>query len=116
MSRLIEPERAAVDRPLVDGDAVGTFVVLHVPGHSPGTIALWREADRVLVVGHNPVNLSADPKAPRWLHLPRSLNHDNDQARESARRLAGLRPALVVTLHGHPAAAPDAWAEALSRH
>lgn len=35
-----------------EGDEVGPgFVVLDVPGHSPGQVAFWREADRTLVCG-----------------------------------------------------------------
>lgn len=40
---------------LADGDVVAVgnhrFQVLHVPGHSPGSIALWSEADGVCMVG-----------------------------------------------------------------
>ena len=35
-----------------EGDEVGPgFVVLDVPGHSPGHIAFWRESDRTLIAG-----------------------------------------------------------------
>ena len=30
-----------------EGDDVSGFKVVHIPGHSPGQIALWRESDRV---------------------------------------------------------------------
>ena len=36
---------------LADGDAIGEFVVIHTPGHTPGSICLWAEKDRVLVSG-----------------------------------------------------------------
>ncbi len=114
VARLAEPERARVDRHLREGDAVGSFVVVEAPGHSPGNIALWRAADRVLVVGDSPVNVSRSASAPRWVHLPRSLHSDPDQVRASRRRLAELRPALVVPVHGHPVADADAWARALT--
>ncbi|GAA4779459.1 MBL fold metallo-hydrolase [Actinomycetospora chlora] len=106
-------ERRAVERRLAEGDRVGGFAVLAVPGHSPGTLALWREDDGVLIVGDGPVNVSADPRAPRWLPLPRGLHQDPAGADASRRRLAALRPALVVGLHGRPVAAPDAWARAV---
>lgn len=106
-------ERRRVDRRLVEGDEVAGFTVLAVPGHSPGTLALWREADRVLVVGDGPVNASRDPRSPRWMPLPAGLHHDPATAVASRRRLAALRPELVVSLHGHPVAAPDRWAAAV---
>ena len=106
-------ERRPVDRRLVEGDRVAGFEVLAVPGHSPGTLALWRAADGVLVVGDGPVNVSTDPTSPRWLPLPRGLHDDPPVADASRRRLAALRPALVVALHGRPVASPDAWARAV---
>jgi glyoxylase-like metal-dependent hydrolase (beta-lactamase superfamily II) len=106
-------ERRPVDRRLREGDRVAGFEVLSVPGHSPGTLALWRPDDGVLVVGDGPVNVSTDPSAPRWLRLPRGLHHDPPGAAASRRRLAGLRPALVVAMHGFPVAAPGWWASAV---
>ncbi|SNS29498.1 Glyoxylase, beta-lactamase superfamily II [Geodermatophilus saharensis] len=114
VARLAEPPRTPVDRRLREGDAVGSFRVLEVPGHSPGNIALWREADRTLVVGDAPVNLSRDPARPRWLHLPASLHHDAGEVRRSRRRLAELEPALVVPVHGHPVRDAGAWRRALT--
>ncbi len=114
VARRAEPERARVDRHLREGDAVGSFVVVEVPGHSPGNIALWRAADRVLVVGDSPVNVSRSASSPRWVHLPRSLHHDVARLRASRRRLAELRPELVVPVHGHPVADADAWARAVT--
>jgi glyoxylase-like metal-dependent hydrolase (beta-lactamase superfamily II) len=113
VARLADPQRARVDRRLREGDAVGSFRVVECPGHSPGTIALWRSADRVLVVGDAPVNRSADPTAPRWIRLPRSLHHDPDRVRVSRRRLARLEPALVVPVHGHPVRNTSAWVRAM---
>ncbi len=109
LARRLDPERARVDRRLREGDAVGSFRVVEAPGHSPGTIALWREQDRVLVVGDGPVNRSPDRSAPRWGRLPRSLHHDPVRVRDSRRRLAALRPALVVPVHGHPVTDTGAW-------
>ncbi len=41
----------AATRLLMDGDAIGPFKVLHVPGHSPGSIALWNERKKILISG-----------------------------------------------------------------
>lgn len=45
----------AIDIPLADGDTIhlgnGELKVLHVPGHSPGSIALYDAADGWVIVG-----------------------------------------------------------------
>ena len=44
-----------IDRPLKEGDTVkigsGVLKVLHVPGHSPGSICLYNEEDDFVIVG-----------------------------------------------------------------
>lgn len=102
-------QRRAVDRRLRPGDTVAGFEVLAQPGHSPGLLAFWRAADRLLIVGDGPINVSADPAAPRWLPLPAGLHHDPAATATSRRRMAGLEPALVVSTHGHPVRG-DRWA------
>ena len=91
-----------VDRLLSEGDEVAGFRVLHVPGHSAGHIALWRESDRVLVAGD--VLNSQDPltgipglREPKTFFTP-----DPAQNRRSARRLGELEPSLVLVGHGPP--------------
>jgi len=39
------------DISLGEGDAIGPFTVLHVPGHTPGSIALWDKTAAVLFTG-----------------------------------------------------------------
>ena len=39
------------DRLLEEGDAIGPFTVLHVPGHTAGSIALWDKEANVLFSG-----------------------------------------------------------------
>jgi glyoxylase-like metal-dependent hydrolase (beta-lactamase superfamily II) len=36
---------------LNEGDSLGPFTVLHLPGHSPGSTALYDEAEQILVSG-----------------------------------------------------------------
>lgn len=112
--RAVDPERRRVDRPLRDGDRVGDWEVLETPGHSPGSIALWRAEDGVLVHGHGPVNLGS-PTRPRWLTLPRALNDDHHAAATSRRRLVDLGPRLVVSTHGAAAHVDDGWRRAMLR-
>lgn len=91
-----------VDRKLAAGDRIGEFEVLHVPGHSAGHIAFWRESDRVLIAGD--VLNSADPflaipglREPKHFFTP-----DPAENRRSAKRLGELEPKLVLLGHGPP--------------
>jgi hydroxyacylglutathione hydrolase len=91
-----------VDRRLVEGDEVAGFQVLHVPGHSAGHVAFWREPDRVLIAGD--VLSSQDSLTGiRGMHEPRPyLSPDPERNRDSARRLAALEPRLTLFGHGPP--------------
>jgi len=91
-----------VDRALHEGDDVGSFKVLDVPGHSAGHVAFWREEDRVLVLGD--VLNSADVYTGiPGLHEPRSyFTPDPAENRRSARKLAALEPKLTLFGHGPP--------------
>lgn len=104
-------KRRPVDRRLVEGDVVAGFEVLAQPGHSPGLLAFWREADRTLVVGDGPVNISTDPDNPRWLRLPRGLHNSPDEAGASRWRMTELKPELIVSTHGYPVGGVERWAE-----
>ena len=107
--------RHAVGRALREGDELAGFVVLDVPGHSPGHVAYWRESDRTLVCGDvmwgvNPLTLVGGMKEP----FP-FLSPDPVRNRESARRLAALEPALVCFGHGKPLRDPGEFAAAVAK-
>ncbi len=91
-----------VDRVLREGDEVAGFRVLHVPGHSAGHIALWREDDRVLILGDVVNNLDTLTGIP-GLHEPKAFfTPDPAENRRSARRLGELEPRVVLFGHGAP--------------
>jgi glyoxylase-like metal-dependent hydrolase (beta-lactamase superfamily II) len=105
-----------VDRPLREGDAVGSFTVLETAGHCPGLISLWREADRTLICadvlfGRHPIT-----GRPGLHEPPAAFTLDPALNRQSIRRIAALRPAVACFGHGPPWHDPDAlerFAEAL---
>lgn len=101
MAKMKMPPAHPVARRLQEGDEVAGFVVLDAPGHSPGHIVLWREADRTLVCGDVFFNLPSLRPPPRLLTFDPALN------RASMQRLAELRPALVLFGHGPPLRDPD---------
>ncbi|WP_207457698.1 MBL fold metallo-hydrolase [Herbiconiux sp. SYSU D00978] len=100
LSRMPPPPAHPVDRALREGDEVAGFTVLEVPGHTPGHIALWREADRVLLCGDVFFHLGRVTKPPDFLTL------DPERNRRSMQRLRALRPDLVLFGHGAPARRP----------
>jgi hydroxyacylglutathione hydrolase len=93
---LPSPPAHPVTRRLDEGDEVAGFTVLDTPGHSPGHISLWREADRTLICGDVFWNIGrlgppADP-----------VTVDPEQNEESMERLRRLKPSLTLFGHGPP--------------
>lgn len=88
---------------LNDGDDVAGFRVVHLPGHSPGSIALWRAADRIALTSDcfytlNPITTRhGPPRVP--IH---AFNYDTELAREGLRKLAALEPAAAWPGHAEP--------------
>lgn len=104
-----------VDRALKEGDDVAGFEVLFTPGHSPGHVSYWRESDRVLVCGdvmwgYNPFTLRKVIREPFPIVSPDPMLN-----RESARRLADLRPELICFGHGPPLRDPDRFVRAVAK-
>jgi glyoxylase-like metal-dependent hydrolase (beta-lactamase superfamily II) len=91
-----------VDRHLQEGDEVGGFKVLDVPGHSPGHIAYWRESDGVLILGDVLNNMNVITGRPGLQDPKPYFTSDPAQNRRSAKRLAQLEPKLVLFGHGAP--------------
>jgi glyoxylase-like metal-dependent hydrolase (beta-lactamase superfamily II) len=105
-----------VDRTLHEGDRVADFEVIETPGHTPGHISLWREADGVVILGdlasyRNPLSLSLGLR-----EASRLITRDPLQNRRSIRKIATLRPRLICFGHGPPLTDGDRfvrWAENL---
>jgi glyoxylase-like metal-dependent hydrolase (beta-lactamase superfamily II) len=98
--------RVRVDTELRGGDTLDGWPepveVLHVPGHTPGSIALHLPASRVLFCGDT--IMIRDGRA---MLGPFSL--DRDQAIASFHRLAALDVQTLCVPHGDPVS-PGAWA------
>jgi hydroxyacylglutathione hydrolase len=114
LQRTLAPVAAhPVSRTLREGDLVGGFAVLEVPGHSPGALAFWRARDRVLVGGDVVANFGLHPERPRLVLAPAALSSDDEQNRRSAARLAALRPRLACFGHGFAVTDPGRFAAAV---
>ena len=90
---------------VVEGDTVAGFEVLHLPGHAPGLIGLWRASDRLALVSDavfvfDPFSVTAAPGAPRI--APPAVRPDPEAARQSVRRIAALDPSAVWLGHYGP--------------
>lgn len=92
----------AVRRVLRDGDSVGEFRVVHTPGHTPGHIALFRERDRLAIVGDLMNGMSLLTLWPGLHEPPGIFSTDLAQNRRSIFRLAELEPKLICFGHGPP--------------
>lgn len=104
-----------VARALGEGDEVAGFTVLETPGHSPGHVSYWRESDRTLIVGDVLGNMNFITGIPGLNTPPDMFTPDPARNRESARRLAELRPALACFGHGAPLRDPGKLAEFVAK-
>ena len=92
-----------IEGTVAEGDEIAGFRVIHLPGHAPGLIALFREEDRLALVSDCVYTL--DPQTgirggPRVPHP--AFNRDVDEARAAVRKLAALDPSVVWAGHAGP--------------
>jgi glyoxylase-like metal-dependent hydrolase (beta-lactamase superfamily II) len=97
LMRVLRVKPLTADVVLQLGDVIGSLEVIHVPGHTAGSIALRRDdgvvfsGDAVLGDRHGTIR----PPDPR-------LSLDAEQATRSAAALLALEPTLVLPGHGAP--------------
>jgi glyoxylase-like metal-dependent hydrolase (beta-lactamase superfamily II) len=89
-----------VDRVLNEGDEVAGFRVVHAPGHTPGEIILFRDSDRVAICGDVIRHLSYATMRPMLGEPPGIFTDDPVENRRSIRKLAELRPSVILPGHG----------------
>ena len=86
---------------------------IHVPGHTPGQIALWREGDRVLLPADAFITTRQESayavtvQKPEMHGPPAYYTQDWDAARASVAKLAALEPEIVITGHGPAMQGPE---------
>jgi len=101
----------AIEGTVAEGDEIAGFRVVHLRGHAPGLIALFREEDRLALCSDAIYTL--DPETGIWggARIPHpAFDFDVEQARDSIRRLAALDPSVVWPGHAR-AVAGDAAAK-----
>jgi glyoxylase-like metal-dependent hydrolase (beta-lactamase superfamily II) len=78
------------------------------PGHSPGHVAFWREADRVLISGDALISTRQESARAVWRQTvelrppPAYFTCDWRSAYSSIDRLRALSPAILASGHGLP--------------
>lgn len=90
-------------RLLNDGDRLGSLLVVHTPGHTPGHIALFDTRDHTLIAGdafQTRAGLAVSGTVRFWFPFPAMATWNRPLALESARRLLALEPARLAVGHG----------------
>jgi hydroxyacylglutathione hydrolase len=87
---------------VTEDDDVAGFRVVHIPGHAPGQIALWREADRVALTTDAFYTIDMWGRDTEAQVPLAGYNLDHEQARASLRKLAALEPAVCHPGHAKP--------------
>lgn len=93
---------------LHEGDTLGAWRVLEVPGHAREHIALWHEPERIGIVGdvvHGQGTVVINPPGGDLQAYMRTLQ-----------RLREMSPRLLLAGHGPPITAPVAALDALIAH
>lgn len=94
-----------------EGDEVAGFRVVELPGHAPGLIGVFRDADGLALVS-DCVYMTSMWGRPQPVAVPLdAYNLDTAQARESVRKLAALGPSAVWPGHRGPLAGPGVVTE-----
>jgi hydroxyacylglutathione hydrolase len=101
-----------VTRFVKDGDIIEVgstkLQVLHVPGHSHGSICLYDEREKALFTGDTPYPSS-------WLSTWLGLVEDAEGYTQSLNRLQKIRPRIVFPGHGDPIDGSD-WSGEVEKH
>jgi glyoxylase-like metal-dependent hydrolase (beta-lactamase superfamily II) len=103
MSPFFRVKPVEPDIRLKENDMVGRFVVLHTPGHTPGSISLYDKEGKVLFVGDTARFLKGTLEGP-----PAQFTIDAGQVKTSIERLSKLEFEVMLSGHGDPLKAKDA--------
>lgn len=86
-----------------EGEEVAGFRVVHLPGHAPGLIGLFRESDRLALISDCVYTLDIQTGIKGAARVPHpAFNIDTEQARSSIRKLAALQPSAAWAGHADP--------------
>ena len=95
VSSFIKSAPVEVEIVLKDGDKIGNLTVMHVPGHTPGSIALFDEQRKALFVGDT---LRFDGN--KVSGAPKHFSWDADKEKESIEKISQLYFDVMLPGHG----------------
>ena len=95
VSSFVKPVPVQVDVILKEGDKIAGLVVIHTPGHTPGSIMLLDEERKVLFAGDT---LRYDGK--KVSGAPEQFSTDPNQIRESIAKASTLNFDVMLPGHG----------------
>jgi glyoxylase-like metal-dependent hydrolase (beta-lactamase superfamily II) len=84
-----------VDQSLEDGNMIGKLLVLHTPGHTPGSIALYEKEKRVVFVGDTISYDKGRLKGP-----PKAFSVDMKEVTRSMEKISKLDFRVMLPGHG----------------
>lgn len=88
---------AIVDHPVKDGDRLGSWLVVHVPGHTAGSICFYHPERAIAIVGD-----AVNHRMGRLRPPPRIVRPGRSQAFDSIRKIAALDVEVCCFGHGPP--------------
>jgi len=97
MRLFMKPGYAETDVVLKENDIVGGYTVVHVPGHTPGSICLMSPDRKVLFVGDTLRYQNGKMEGP-----PPQFTLDLVEAIRSIGKIAGLKFDTMLSGHGDP--------------
>jgi glyoxylase-like metal-dependent hydrolase (beta-lactamase superfamily II) len=98
--RVLRYQPTSVDWPVQDGDDLGGWQAVHVPGHTPGSLCFYNPAQKIVITGDA---LNHQPRRRQPLGAPQaSFTLDMAQAHASIRKIAALNFEVCCFGHGPP--------------
>ena len=94
-----------VDLALAQGEvipATGGYIVVHAPGHTPGSMCLYHTERRILISSDALFNMNPFTGKKGLIVPPGLVTADLPQALDSVRKLAGLEVEVLLCGHGDP--------------
>lgn len=97
MSPMMRVTPVKPDMLLKDADNVSGLTVIHTPGHTDGSICLYRENEAMFVGDALRTDSHGRPNLPSG-----SMTFDMQQAKESVKKIAGYQYKFLLPGHGNP--------------